>query len=157
MNSCFYCYIPITNTQSKHPIDHPRSIFEFLIFSKVISNIILQAAYIETGVATTRLSTLVCFDCKGAKMFASRVKYRQRPSFQYTAAVPFDHSIRDVFPRLVDFCPVRSRLCALRRKNHSYSIPVCRVDLCPAVYFRVWVLNRSIGRFCKAIADVSTE
>lgn len=122
--SCFYCYIPITNAQGKHPIDHSCGIFQLLILPKVACDILLQASRIETGAIFTRLNVFVCFDCKSSKMFAGSVQNRQRPILQYTAAVSLDHGVRNVFPRLVDFRPVRPRRCVLRRKDRSNGIPV---------------------------------
>lgn len=153
----FYCCVPITNAQSKHPIDHPRSIFQLLVLSKVACNIVLQASCSETSVGPTRPSMFVCFDCKGPKMSAGSIQYRQCPSFQYTAAVSLDHGIRDILPCLVDFRPVRPRGCVLGRKYRSNSIPVRRVDLRPTAYFRIWVLYRSIGGFREAVTDVSAD
>lgn len=90
-------------------------------------------------------------------MFTGCIEHRQRPSFQYTAAVSFNHSVRKIFPRLVDFRPVRLDRRLLGRKYCSNGIPVRRVDLGPRADFRVWVLNRSVGSLREAVADISAD
>lgn len=146
-----YVYVPITDTQRKNAIDHPRRILQPFVLLEPSHDIVAQCVTLHLHFPASHLNRLlfIRFDGKDPQIFAHGVQTRHRPRPESSMAVPAYEQVRDFFPRLVDFNrPVIAVMARLGAEDLANGFPVGDIYVYPGDGFcfgKVRLLDTNVG------------